>query len=65
VWFFSKQNYYKNKWLVQKNVIYKHERNWTIWPNVWKPYATKEKMLKKSLIIHVCQQVDECASYEK
>jgi uncharacterized protein involved in tolerance to divalent cations len=25
----------------------------------------KEKCLKNNLIIHVCQQVDKCASYEK
>jgi hypothetical protein len=30
----------KNKWFVQKCVIYKHERCWTIWLNIWKPYAT-------------------------
>jgi hypothetical protein len=33
--------------------------------NVWKPYATKEKMFNFFLIIHVCQRVDECVSYEK
>ncbi len=49
---------------MQKYVIYKHEKSWTIWLNVLKPYATKEKMFNFFLIIHVCKQVDECVSYE-
>jgi len=31
---------YKKKWSLQKCVIYKHESCWTIWLNIWKPYAT-------------------------
>jgi len=37
---FLEWNYYQNKWSTQKCVVYKHERSWTIWLSVWKPYVT-------------------------
>ncbi len=47
--FFSNETIIKTSDPRKKYVIYKHKRSWTIWLNVWKRYATKEKMFKKKI----------------